>query len=95
MNAPADIHPVPYSAAVEVPEDKEAETTFDLKDTMHGISLKTYQDSGHAIRSVHAKTHGLLTGEMTVLDGLPPAMRRLVSNARLRESIGEEQKTRR
>jgi len=30
-----------------------------------------------------------------VLDGLPPAMRRLVSNARLRESIGEEQKTRR
>jgi hypothetical protein len=73
MNAPADVKPVPYSAAVEVPEDKEAETTFDLKDTMHGISLKTYEDSGHAIRSVHAKTHGLLVGELSVLEGLPPA----------------------
>lgn len=73
MNAPADIRPIPYSPAVEVPEEKEAETAFELKDTMHGISLKTYEDSGHAIRSVHAKTHGLLVGELTVIDGLPPA----------------------
>jgi hypothetical protein len=71
MNAPADIRPIPYSPAIEVPEDKEVETNFDLKDTMHGISLKTYEDSGHAIRSVHAKTHGLLVGELTVADGLP------------------------
>jgi hypothetical protein len=38
---------------------------------MHQISVKTFEDSGHAIRSVHAKTHGLLVGELTVLDGLP------------------------
>ncbi len=73
MNTPADLRPIPYSPAVEVPEDKEIETTFDLKDTMHGISLKTWQDSGHAIRSVHAKTHGLLVGELTVEEGLPAA----------------------
>jgi hypothetical protein len=73
MNAPADIRPIPYSPSVEVPEDQEAATIFDLKDTMHGISLKTYQDSGHAIRSVHAKTHGLLIGELNVADGLPAA----------------------
>jgi hypothetical protein len=73
MNPPADIRPVRYSPAVEVPEDKEAETIFDLKDTMHGISLKTWEDSGHAIRSVHAKTHGLLVGELTVAAGLPEA----------------------
>ncbi|MFC5547104.1 catalase family protein [Massilia aerilata] len=73
MNAPAEIRPIPYSPAVEVPEDKEAETVFDLKDTMHSISVKTYEDSGHAIRSVHAKTHGLLVGELSVLEGLPPA----------------------
>jgi hypothetical protein len=71
MTAPADIRPIPYSPGVEVPEDQEAATSFDLKDTMHGISLKTYQDSGHAIRSVHAKTHGLLLGELTVAEGLP------------------------
>lgn len=73
MNAPNDIRPVPYAPAVEVPEEKEAETTFDLKDTMHGISVKTFEDSGRAIRSVHAKTHGLLVGELSVVEGLPPA----------------------
>jgi hypothetical protein len=71
MNAPADIRPIPYATSVEVPEDGETTTIFDLKDTMHSISVKTYEDSGHAIRSVHAKTHGLLVGELTVADGLP------------------------
>lgn len=70
---PSAIRPVPYTPAVELPEDDEQVTTFDLKDTMHGISVKTFQDSGHAIRSVHAKTHGLLLGELTVIDGLPAA----------------------
>ncbi|MGB9108753.1 MAG: catalase family protein [Telluria sp.] len=73
MDAPADIRPVPYTPAVEVPEDKESETIFGLKDTMHGISLKTWEDSGHANRSVHAKTHGLLVGELAVVEGLPAA----------------------
>ena len=73
MTTPAEIRPIPYAPAYEVPEEEEQVTTFDLKDTMHGISVKTYQDSGHAIRSVHAKTHGLLVGELSVLDGLPPA----------------------
>jgi hypothetical protein len=71
MNAPADIRPIPYSPSHEVPEDKEAETIFDLKDTMRGISLKTWEDSGHALRSVHAKSHGLLVGELSVIEGLP------------------------
>jgi hypothetical protein len=73
MTTPAEIRPLPYAPAYEVPEDEEQVTTFDLKDTMHGISVKTFQDSGHAIRSVHAKTHGLLVGELTVPDGLPAA----------------------
>lgn len=70
---PSTIRPLPYAPAYEVPEDEEAVTAFDLKDTMHGISVKTFQDSGHAIRSVHAKTHGLLVGELTVPEGLAPA----------------------
>ena len=73
MTTPAEIRPLPYAPAYEVPEDEEQVTTFDLKDTMHGISVKTFQDSGHAIRSVHAKTHGLLVGELTVEGGLAPA----------------------
>jgi hypothetical protein len=73
MNAPHAINPLPYQASYEVPEEKEVETTAELHDTMHKISVKTFEDSGHAIRSVHAKTHGLLVGELTVEAGLPPA----------------------
>jgi len=35
----------------------------------------TMADStGHAMRAVHAKSHGLLRGELRVLDGLPPQL---------------------
>ncbi len=38
---------------------------------MRGILETTYKDYGHAVRSVHAKSHGLLQGELRVLEGLP------------------------
>eukprot|EP00913_Durusdinium_trenchii_P021367 g20080.t1 len=41
---------------------------------MLSISEKTYADSGHAIRSVHAKSHGLLSATVEVLEGLPPEL---------------------
>jgi hypothetical protein len=69
---PAD--PIPYSPAVETPEPGEAETTAELIETLRGISETTYKDGGHALRSVHAKSHGLLEGQLEVLDGLPPRL---------------------
>jgi hypothetical protein len=65
--------PIPYEPAFETPEADEAQTAFDLQTTMRSISTKTYEDSGRALRSVHAKTHGLLLGELTVEAGLPEA----------------------
>lgn len=38
---------------------------------MLSVSGKVFEDSGHARRSVHAKSHGLLVGELEVLDMLP------------------------
>jgi hypothetical protein len=67
------IQPIPYEPAFETPEDDEDQTAFDLQTTMRSISTKTYEDSGRARRSVHAKTHGLLLGELTVEAGLPDA----------------------
>lgn len=72
MTQPAT-QPVPYEPRYETPEEDEAQTSFDLQTTMRSISTKTYEDSGHATRSVHAKSHGLLVGELTVADGLPEA----------------------
>jgi hypothetical protein len=71
MNSPADLRPIPYEPAFEVPEEDETQTSFDLQTTMRDISTRTYEDSGRATRSVHAKSHGLLLGELTVMDGLP------------------------
>ena len=68
------LHPLIYQPSFEVTEDGEEETKAGLLKTLHHISDITYKDSGHAIRSVHAKSHGLLRGELRVLDGLPPLL---------------------
>jgi hypothetical protein len=67
------ITPVRYNPSFEVLEEEEAKTEQSLVDTLHGISTTTYSDSGHALRSVHAKSHALLRGQLTVPDGLAPA----------------------
>ena len=63
--------PLPYAASYEVPEEGEAETRELLVETLRGISAVTFSDNGHATRSVHAKSHGLLVGELQVLKDLP------------------------
>lgn len=67
-------NPQPYRDDLEIIEADEAETAQDLADTMLSIARKTYEDGGHAIRSVHAKSHGILHGTFQVLDGLPPLL---------------------
>lgn len=63
--------PLPYTASAEHLEEGEAETTAELVETMRHIAEITYKDGGHGLRSVHAKSHGLIVGELEVLDGLP------------------------
>ena len=64
--------PLFYQPNFEVPEEEEAQTREALATSLRGISESTFENSGHATRSVHAKSHGLLIGEMQVLDNLPP-----------------------
>ncbi|MDB5654568.1 MAG: catalase [Tardiphaga sp.] len=64
--------PVRYSPSVETPEPDEAETNRQITETLLKISEITWKDSGHAVRSVHAKAHGLLNAELVVADDLPP-----------------------
>lgn len=66
--APAPIIvPLPYDEAYEVLEDHEDETTHELVMTLLEISDTTFADTGQALRSVHAKSHALLRGELRVL----------------------------
>jgi hypothetical protein len=64
--------PIPYSPSVELSEPDEAETIRELISTLLKISQITYADGHHALRSVHAKSHALLEGQLTVLPNLPP-----------------------
>ncbi|MEZ0485008.1 catalase family protein [Fibrella aquatica] len=70
--APNQFKPLPYSPSYEQPAPDEAETIQEIIDTMAEIQQKTYKSQGHAIRSVHAKSHALLKGELQVYDNLPP-----------------------
>ncbi len=70
----ATVAPLRYSPAYEHPDAEEAQTLADINEQMHKIQEKTYADGGKAIRSVHAKSHGLLTGELRIPAGLPPEL---------------------
>lgn len=65
MTTPA---PIPYDDACEKIEDHEDETGADVVKTLLRISQTTFDDTGKGLRSVHAKSHGLLTGELQVLE---------------------------
>ncbi|GGE00186.1 catalase [Aureimonas endophytica] len=69
MTLPA---PIRYSPAVEDRREDEAEVVHDLNETFDTILKTTAEDYGHAVRSVHAKAHGILEGTLKVADGLPP-----------------------
>ena len=71
-NPPAN--PLRYSPDLETREPGEAETQQGLIDQILKISEITFKDGGHAMRGVHAKSHGIVRGELIVADGLPPAL---------------------
>lgn len=67
-----DITPLRYHPALERFEEDETQTRNALLDALRDISATTSRHCGHAMRSVHAKSHGLLLGEIEVLGDLPP-----------------------
>ncbi len=66
--------PIPYDSSVEEIEANEAETVEQLCQAFDTILSTTAEDYGHAVRSVHAKAHGVLEGTLIVDAGLPPEL---------------------
>ncbi|WP_294325325.1 catalase family protein [uncultured Sphingomonas sp.] len=64
--------PIRYSAGLEQPQPDEAETVADMERSFDTILETTSKDYGKAVRAVHAKGHGILKGELTIHDDLPP-----------------------
>lgn len=74
MTGHLDFTPLRYHPDVEHVEPDEPQTARDLAETMLSIAQKTYAGSGHAIRCVHAKSHGLLAARIQTLPDLPPEL---------------------
>lgn len=66
--------PLRYSPDLETVQKDEQETISGLNETFDTILNKTANDYGHAVRSVHAKAHGIIEGTMTIKEGLPPEL---------------------
>ncbi|RZL10128.1 MAG: catalase [Rubrivivax sp.] len=66
--------PIEYHPGVEQVDDDEADVLQGLLDTFRSISEKTLQDYGQGVRAVHAKSHGVIVGELQVHQGLPPEL---------------------
>ena len=63
--------PVRFDPSVETIAPDEQETLKTLEGSFQDILETTSQDYGHAVRSVHAKAHGIARGTFTVADNLP------------------------
>lgn len=63
--------PIKFRPDVEDVKPDEEETVDELNKTFDTILEKTSKDYGHAVRAVHAKSHGILEATLTVEDDLP------------------------
>ena len=66
--------PLRFSSTAEKVQDDEATTNAELVEQLLKITQITYADGHKALRSVHAKSHGILKGRLTVADDLPPVL---------------------
>lgn len=66
--------PVPYRDDIEHILATEEDTVAAINKTFDHVLHTTATDYGHAVRAVHAKSHGVIEGRLTVLDGLPPEL---------------------
>ncbi|WP_203236208.1 catalase family protein [Methylobacterium crusticola] len=64
--------PIRYEPALETVQPDEAQVHAGMIATFAKIQATTRADYGRAVRGVHAKGHGLLTGTLEVLPDLPP-----------------------
>jgi len=66
--------PLAFAPSVEHVDDGEAEAIADIEASLKKIADITYRDEGRGLRSVHAKSHALVHGELHVMADLPPLL---------------------
>ena len=62
---------VRYSDSVEQKQPNEDETVAEILSVFDKIRVAAFEKTRHAQRDAHAKSHGILRGELTILENLP------------------------
>jgi hypothetical protein len=70
-----DLNYVRYSDSIEQIQPDEAELTELIVASMARANRKVFEKQRHAVRDVHAKSHGILKGELEVYPDLPQHLR--------------------
>jgi hypothetical protein len=65
---------VPYDESVEVRQPDEDQLIERITASLGRISERAFERHRHAKRDAHAKSHGIVKGELSVYDGLPPEL---------------------
>ena len=70
------MHPDPlrYTPDIETVDGNEAQLTHEIVEQMGASARCAYERHRHALRDAHAKSNGILKGELVVHDGLPPEL---------------------
>jgi hypothetical protein len=66
---------VPYCEHLEDPEHDEDQLIKKIADVLHGNNQWAFKKYRHGIRDAHAKSHGILRGELTIYPDLPEPYR--------------------
>ena len=66
---------VRYSESVEVEQPNEAEDARESVAAFMRMCQFTFEKHRHGVRGAHAKSHGILKGELRVYDNLPEELR--------------------
>ena len=69
------MNPIPYTPDIEVIDDDESDLIQEIVETMAASSRCAFERHRHAIRDAHAKSSGLLKGELTIHPDLPQELR--------------------
>jgi hypothetical protein len=70
-----DSNYLPYSDSIEQIQPDEAEITELIVASMGRVNRKIFDKHRHAVRDAHAKSHGILKGELEVYPDLPQHLR--------------------
>ena len=66
---------VRYSESVEVKQENEDEDSKEVRAAFGRMRAAAFEKHRHAVRDAHAKSHGILRGELSIHDALPSELK--------------------